>query len=124
MTDCIHGPCEGLAHSGVTDTESYRAVHRKAKGPLIRENAEPQTAYINHGRWVIDCQCTGAGLTSRTMNISCCFDCGAVYTTIIFPRHAKKIEDVLLKRPDLATRNWAQGESLELLLADNKAHGV
>jgi hypothetical protein len=121
--DCIQGPCEGMAHSGVTNVDTYRAYHRKVKSET-RENAEPQTAYINHGRWVVDCQCKGAGLTSRIMKIACCFDCGAVYTQIVFPRNAKSIENVLLKRPDLTTRNWKHGESIGLLLSDNKAHGV
>ncbi len=125
--DCILGPCEGMAHAGVTDTDSYRDVHRKviaSKGQVEYEDQDQKRAYINHGRWVVDCpKCNGAGLTSRTIKVACCFDCGSVYTTVSFPRNAKKIEDVLLRRTDEASRNWTT-ESIKELLEENKIHGV
>jgi hypothetical protein len=125
--DCIQGPCEGMAHAGVSDVESYRKVHQQAlvgHGKSVEENKDPQAAYINHGRWVVDCpKCNGAGLTSRTMKVSCCFDCGGVFINITFPKQAKKIEDVLLKRTDMASRNWTT-ESVNDLLEENKTHGV
>jgi hypothetical protein len=125
--DCIVGPCEGLSHAGVTDIETYRDAHRKAmgtKGQVEHEDEDQKRAYINHGRWVVDCPtCNGAGLTSRTMKVSCCFDCGSVYTKIRFPRNAKKIEHVLLKRPDVASRNWTT-ETIKELLKENHDHGV
>ena len=124
--DCIHGPCEGLSHAGVTDLDSYRKVHQNligSRGQQTVEDTEPQRAYVNHGRWVVDCPtCKGAGLTSRTMKVSCCFDCGHVCTKITFPKQAKKIEEALLERLDPASRNWTT-ESLKDLLQENKDHG-
>lgn len=125
--DCIHGPCEGMAHAGVVDVDSYRKVHRQAlmkNGKNVKENEADQVAYINHGRWLVNCrECNGAGLTSRTMKVSCCFDCGSVFTHVVFPKQAKKIETALLKRSDMASRNWTT-ESVETLMKENKSHEV
>ena len=121
--DVIHGPVQGYA--GVTDVPSYRAVHELAmqnKGVRFSEVDTPRSAYINHGRWVVDCLCAGAGLTSRSFGLSCCFDCGRVYTAITFPKHGKAIEDLLLARPPDA-RNW-RDESLAVLRDENAKEGV
>ena len=117
MTDHIEGPRDGHAHSGVTDTSSYRAVHTaviERSEKKVREVSVPKQAYINHGRWVIDCECHGGGLTSPEFGISCCFDCGSVYKTVTFPKDYKKIERVLLKRSDKTNRNWS-GETVDEL---------
>jgi len=122
--DCIHGPCEGHGHSGVIDLASYRSLHQrviKQKGEYILEDATPRAAYVNHGRWVVNCECNGAGLTDRKMKITCCFDCGRVYTSVTFPKHASQIEKVLLERPDPASRNWS-GETVQALLDENDTY--
>jgi hypothetical protein len=118
----ILGPVEGHGHSGVTDVVSYRSVHRLAMQKAeknVFEIDEPREAYINHGRWVVDCDCNGAGLTSTTFKLTCCFDCGRVYTSVTFPKDAEKIEDALLKRREQAQRNW-KGETLKAILSENK----
>ena len=120
MTDCIHGPCEGHKHAGVKDLATYREFHTRTVGEKLHEIDDPREAYINHGRWVVNCDCAGAGLTSRAWHVSCCFDCGAVYTKITFPRNAKKIEEALLARPLLKNRNWSRVETLERLLSENE----
>jgi hypothetical protein len=125
MDDCIKGPCEVMAYSGVTDRDTYLDAHRKIVGKRAEENEDPRRAYINHGRWVVDCtKCKGAGVASREMQVSCCFDCGQIYTSVTFPRNASRIEAVLLKRSDPATRNWTSGETLKSLHAENKTHGI
>jgi hypothetical protein len=123
----IQGPIQGHAHNGVKDVETYRTIHT-----TIMKNAEkdvyeidmPREAYINHGRWVVNCECNGAGLTSREFGITCCFDCGRVYKKIIFPENAQAIELLLLNRRDQTERNWNIGEPIELLEKDNLDHGV
>ena len=119
MTDCIHGPAEGHGHAGVTDVTSYREYHTRIVGEKEHEVETVREAYINHGRWIVNCDCAGAGLTSRSWKVSCCFDCGAVYTKIKFPLNATKIESALLIRPALVNRNWMRGETLERLLSEN-----
>jgi len=123
----IQGQIQGYAHHNVKDVESYRIVHTS-----VMKNAEkdvyeidtPREAYINHGRWVVNCECNGAGLTSREFGMTCCFDCGRVYNQIIFPENAQLIELALLDRRDQTERNWNIGESIELLKKDNSDHGV
>tara|TARA_R110000824_G_scaffold18243_1_gene72602 strand:+ start:3286 stop:3660 length:375 start_codon:yes stop_codon:yes gene_type:complete len=114
----ITGPIEGHGHSGVTDVGSYKEVHARAMksaGKDVFEVSSDVEAYINHGRWVVDCSCNGAGLTSPEFKVSCCFDCGRIYTAITFPKQRKKIEDTLVLRRDKAHRNWTVGESLSSL---------
>ena len=106
---------------------SYREVHQKMMKQAEKEtfeNTTPKEAYINHSRWVVQCECNGAGLTDRVLSISCCFDCGAVYTNVVFPGEAKQIELALMKRKSLTSRNWTVGESLDMLIKENKDHGV
>ena len=123
--ECIHGPVEGHGHSGVKDVVSYRTVHRVAMNKAeknVFEIDEPREAYINHGRWVVNCECNGAGLTSINFKVTCCFDCGRVYTNVTFPKNAKKIEEALLLRREQTNRNW-KGETLKALLGENKEQG-
>jgi len=122
----IAGPIEGHGHSGVRDVESYRAVHTAAMKRAEKDTHEveaPQDAYVNNGRWVVNCTCNGAGLTSPSFKISRCFDCGRVYTHITFPKEAKKIEEALTARHDQSSRNW-NGETLQQLLDENAEYGV
>jgi hypothetical protein len=123
--DCIQGPFEGMIHAGVTDLSSYLNAHRKVVGERAEESEDQRRAYVNHGRWVVDCsKCKGAGLASREKRVSCCFDCGRIYTSVTFPRNASKIEAALLKRSDPATRNWTTGETMKSLDAENESHGI
>jgi hypothetical protein len=123
----IEGPIQGHAHKGVKDIETYRTVHTTAMKNFekdVNEIDTPRKAYINHGRWVVNCVCNGAGLTSREFGVTCCFDCGRVYTEIIFPENAQLIESMLLGRTNQAERNWNIGESIELLEKENLNFGV
>jgi hypothetical protein len=85
--------------------------------------SEPRDAYVNHGRWIVDCDCQGAGFASRAWKASCCFDCGAVFTGVKFPRNADQIEKALLKRQPV-NRNWKRGETIKGLLAENDEQGL
>ena len=114
----ITGPIEGHGHSGVTDVKSYREAHAKlmkSAGKDVFEVSSEVEAYINHGRWVVDCSCNGAGLTAPDFKLSCCFDCGRIYTTVKFPEQRKEIEKILVARRDKVRRNWTVGESLKSL---------
>jgi hypothetical protein len=118
----IQGPVDGHGHAGVKDLESYRTVHAHSMSKAnkdVFEVDEPRDAYINHSRWVVDCDCNGAGLTSLQWKVSCCFDCGRVFTNVMFPKDAKAIETELLKRREDTTRNW-KNETLKVLKAETK----
>ena len=117
IDNVIHGPAEGHQHAGVTDVASYLEVHSRAmikKEQNVFEVTDPIDAYINHGRWVVNCECNGGGLTSPTFKVSCCFDCGRRYTNVVFPNDAKEIEKELMKRREQHHRN-RMGESLKVL---------
>tara|TARA_B100000949_G_scaffold11685_1_gene8927 strand:- start:4270 stop:4548 length:279 start_codon:yes stop_codon:yes gene_type:complete len=81
------------------------------------EVPDPRDAYINHGRWVVDCTCNGAGLTSPAFGLTCCFDCGSVYTSVVFPSDHEEIESALMTRTDETTRNW-RGETVAQLRSE------
>ncbi|KKN16962.1 hypothetical protein LCGC14_0970790 [marine sediment metagenome] len=86
----------------------------------------PLKARVNHGRWLVDCECAGAELAFEEGLFIClsCFNLehGHKYRPVIFPKHRKAIELALMSRP-VVNRNWEPGESLAFLKADNERHG-
>lgn len=93
-------------------------------------------AFVNHGRWVVNCpseRCHAAIrlLDGETVACDCtddavCDHMGRCDQPIapILPRHATRIEAVLLRRPQRDTRNWLPGETVAHLQAENLEHGV
>lgn len=80
--------------------------------PLTTEvdDGPPVMARVNHGRWLIPCEC-GGGEFAWEEGL---FMCGACYNgkhghkirRSVFPRARKKIEEIMLERP-LENRNSA-----------------
>lgn len=89
-------------------------------------------AYVNHGRWVVDCRGCNTSWIVRPETPSLLIDakggvhtecsCGAVVVAQ-FPGEKSAIDDLLLSRPDV-NRNWRPGESIFDLRIENAAHGV
>jgi hypothetical protein len=123
MPEHIHNFADCLSHAGVSSLESLRVIHAKHVRAKLHEVETPIHAEVNHGRWLINCECNGAAVSCRTAKIACCFDCGRVYKVVKFPRNAGKIESILLVRP-MANRNWKKGETVKLLVAENIKHGL
>ena len=121
MHEHIHNFADCLSHAGVTSLETLRAVHAHHVKSKLHDNSTITYAEINHGRWLINCECHGAAVTCRTAKIACCFDCGRVHLVVKFPRNAAKIESILLARP-MANRNWKKGETVKFLMAENVEH--
>tara|TARA_R110000824_G_scaffold8899_2_gene40379 strand:- start:1734 stop:2123 length:390 start_codon:yes stop_codon:yes gene_type:complete len=124
MTDCIHGPVEGLKEMGVKDAKSYIEIHgatMKQGFKQVSEIVNEAKAYVNQGRWVINCACNGGCLTSPEFKLACCFDCGRVFRNVTFPVDAEKIEHELLKRKSRENRNW-NGETVEQLEREQTAN--
>lgn len=89
------------------------------------DRGAPLQARINHGRWVVDCECNGAEFAFES-GIFMCQSChnlihGHQYRTYIFPKNRKAIEAALLQRPT-NRRNWQPGEPVAQLKAENEAH--
>ena len=91
-------------------------------------------AYVNGGRWVVECpvrECGGAQYASISDHRFLCHEChnvmaGGKPIVVIWPPAAKReqIEDTLIRRPFPATRNWTRQETLAALIAENEAHGI
>ena len=99
------------AHTGLT-------TDKIADAPLLK-------AYVNHGRWVVDCECGGAEFAWDNGLFMCNSCLNAKHSNqlrrVIFPRNRSKIEFVLMVRPEV-NRNWYVGEKVAKLEAENKAH--
>ena len=80
-------------------------------------------AYVNHGRWVVDCPepyCGGAAIAET---VFVCNNCKRV-EPVEWPEYKTLIDDVLNVRPVPQTRNWIPGETVNDLKRENKAHGL
>jgi hypothetical protein len=96
-----------------------------AAGPKVN-------ARVNRGRWLADCPfCTGAELVLGDDAVFMCLSCGnqesgGKFLLVKFPTSGDvpEIEAALMKRPE-RFRNWTPGlESLDDLIAENRAHGI
>ena len=85
----------------------------------------PMKAYVNHGRWLVKCECNGAEKVWEEGWVMCisCFNGRHKhrYRRTVFPRARKKIEALLEKRP-IPNRNWYPGETLADLQRENEEH--
>jgi hypothetical protein len=124
-TERIHIFSDSLSHAGISDVATLREVHAKHVLAKLHEVDTITYAEINHGRWLINCECNGAAVTCPKARIGCCFDCGRVHTNVVFPSRGQrgKIEKTLLARP-MPNRNWKRGETLKFLLAENVEHDI
>jgi len=83
-----------------------------------------RVARVDHGRWIVDCEC-GAGLfVRRGWALACCIECGAQYHAVQFPVDADEIERLLLARQKRENQSWWPSESVEMLQRENVAHHV
>ena len=94
----------------------------------VDKKAPPVYAWVNKSSWVADCECRGS-MVVEPGEPYMCPDCGNVAhgsrpRTVVWPRNAEAIEEVLLKRPYPNNRNWTPGETITQLKAENKAHGL
>ena len=88
-------------------------------------DAAPLKARVNHGRWLVDCECSGAEIAFD----ECVFMCQSCwnaqhkhqYRPVLFPQGRQAIEQTLLQRP-VPNRNWEPGDTLTQLKAENEAH--
>ena len=86
------------------------------------DDGPPLKARVNHGRWIVDCECNGAEFAWDEGFFMCqsCFNVGhgLKYRKSVFPKSRQKIELLLIGRP-IVNRNWFPGESLAQLRAEN-----
>ena len=85
----------------------------------------PLQAYVNHGRWIVKCECGGAEKAWEEGWFMCqsCYNAKHKhqYRKVIFPEFRKDIEELLSKRP-LPNRNWIVNETIGDLMKENEEH--
>lgn len=82
------------------------------------------TAYLNHGRWVVDCPregCPESHLADSDLFV--CDNCGLT-SRVVIPDEYFAVNEIVAKRPVPQTRNWTPDEPLQLLIEENIAHGL
>ena len=90
----------------------------------VHDAEEPLAAMVNHGRWIGLCTCQAGVAIEPGWPDARCSDCGAVYQDVIWPIEREAIEAVLLARPRVEHRNWHPSETLDMVRAENSAHGL
>lgn len=126
----------------VTAEEATGQVERPAEWPLALKGIEPPaatapaskkvTAYINHGRWVVECpDCRSAQAGSPADPRFFCIECrngwvAGRWLKVEYPAGPRRadIEEALLRRPMSRNRNWYPHESVGDLRKQNVANGV
>lgn len=122
-----------LRHLKIQTQDDYLRVAKRAVEKArrhgdpeaeMRPSASPRLAYMNHGRWVIDCECGAGNVCDPEWSQIPCIACGRIHTVVIYPADRDAIEQALDVRDSVRTRNWMPGESVDYLLADNAAHAL
>lgn len=82
-------------------------------------------AYVNHGRWLVKCECGGAEKMFEEGIFMCqsCYNAGHKHKHrhAVFPKQRRQVEAILLRRP-IPNRNWQLGETLAQLKQENEQH--
>jgi hypothetical protein len=129
-----HTPAEACVwrfwrhRSGVSGPEMH---HLKGPWPQLPHSEARAAAYVNHGRWCVDCPfpgCSSSQYASRGDHRFFCVDCGSegrwVFVTWPADDEVAVIEALLELRPIAETRNWRPGEPVAALAAENEAQGL
>ena len=123
MSQILHG-------EDIVSREQYLALLAHQGGPLpLLESQDSVPARINHGRWIVDCECRGAQLVYFSDLRTWCPRCGNVasggaWRQVAIPSNWRDIEQILNLRPELANRNWQPGETVEMLRNENSTHNL
>lgn len=86
--------------------------------------SERVRAYVNHGRWVGDCNrphCANAEKLTAGQRVFHCSNCRQI-SEVDWPPDAEQITQVLDKRPVPQTRNWFPSGH-ELAVRSGTPHG-
>lgn len=106
--------------------EHFLRLRKQKRGvdTVPHDVAEPISARVNHGQWVLMCSCGAGVLTHPAWRVGRCFSCGAVYTDVVFPDDVAAVEAALVRRPLMENRNWVPGETAEGLQQESLDNGV
>lgn len=109
------------------------AAARGVRVPTLEHvsDAVALRARIDAGRWIVECpDCHDAQYVwpddeqPLFMCVTCFNGAGdGLWRRVALPQDRSAIEELLLKRPVPGTRHWRDGETVEDLRAENRAHG-
>lgn len=117
------------AVSGIPAARGAEWIHHQlgaTSAPLGAES-DPEAAvpaYVNHGRWVVDCpDCRNAQLACKTDHRFMCNECGNIavsrlWRPVIWPAKPAAIEAMLGNRPR-ENQNWDPSEAAVGLAIEN-----
>jgi len=117
------------AVSGVAAARGAEWIHhqlRSSTAPLSAATDPEATvpAYVNHGRWVVDCpDCRNAQLACATDHRFMCNECGNIavghlWRPVEWPADSVRIANLLESRPR-QYQNWNPDEDVRLLAIEN-----
>lgn len=117
------------AVSGIPAARGAEWIHHQLRSSAAPLNAatDPEAtvpAYVNHGRWVVDCpDCRNAQLACRTDHRFMCNECGNIaigsrWRPVEWPADGERIANLLENRPR-EVQNWNPGEDVRLLAIEN-----
>lgn len=88
----------------------------------------PISVRVNHGRWIVVCECGAAQFASKTDHRFLCVQClnepyAGAWRPVIWPHHPDQVE-ALLRNRLTENCNWLPDEPLSQLRLENEAMGV
>lgn len=99
--------------------EEFLSRQRPPKRPIKADHSV--APYINHSRWLADCDCGGGMLCWDRNPYACCLTCGTFYE-VDWPAPQVRAEAVrLIATRNVVNRNWDhhKGETAQELMAQN-----
>lgn len=128
-----HSPAEAVVFRHWRHTVGPHRLQMKGPWPTEFNDAVVATAYVSHGRWMVDCpfeHCESAQHASKDDRRFFCVECDGGgdhrWVKVVWPSglDIATIEALLGVRPLEATRSWLVGESIEHLIEENEAAGL
>lgn len=116
MVSFILGPRE---HHGVATATAYEQQQASAIARLRESGARfavhdvraPLVAFVSANSWVVNCECGAGNAVDPVWGIACCFGCGAIHRSVVFPGDVAAVEAALLERERPTERHWLPGET-------------
>ena len=131
---------------GARSAEEYLFLQAQSLGLRVQQGRIPDSVkphavtpapepYIAHRGWTLICGCNGGVSVSVAWDLACCFECGAIYSSLEFPADREAIEAALLTRPgqfrfwnapdtrDKAGLLIVGRETASTIRAENREHG-